>query len=688
MKEFFVFLRKQFYFVDIIALVSYGIAGVFSILNQNPMNFYWTVAALIVSILLYFAGCFAVFYYKNRFLLRIKECVPCIEVIRNGAVTEISQDELKCGDILLLKPGILLYGDARIIEAEHLMVDETIVFSTTVSSEKTDEILMDDGILPENQKNMLWKGSSITEGTGRALVVALGTDCYIEKTGGRKEKEQRSFFYNRQHNLGQIFCYIFLLLVIISLLIAVLGSARIIDAFLIMGVLLSVIIINPISAITEWTYYRTAERLLKDGVIIRNIEAFDRVNQEENLYFDAEKLVEDHYQLKEILPVCGSDEENILYYALCKDTDFIPFANQQNVETVRGQYPVFLRHQDAQGNLFSVFAKDGKSILIAIGYWKKMLPYLAPIDEEKRNWIQAREETGNMVYFMASTSFEYVPSRLETDLLMGNMNLIGMPVYSVDLGDELKARLLQFKRLNLNSILIADYSNELNQALLNNYGFSELLNAYPEEGGYSLAVFNQNAPVVLENSAPLYREQSQIIINERVPLWELVYKIKCMFCGITRCFNFLLVYFSLGALSVLPLFLNECPVAGMIVPLLSLPIIALFPCYFLVESVKNCTQNKRSLLLGLFCGVFALISSIFNHASALFILEFSAVLLACYLAVVHWKGNGVKRTELVGLICAIFLSLFSLVFIPGGWIVAFLLSLLPPVCAIILDYFY
>lgn len=687
-KEFFLFFRRQFYFVDVIILISYIIAGVFSVLNGNRHVFMWTIISLILSVLMFFAACFVLFYYKNRYLARISESVPWVEVIRDGKATKISRDQLKIGDVLLLKPGVLLYGDARIIKADHLLADEATVFSTSVPSEKTDEILMDDGILPENQKNMLWKGSSITEGSGTALVVALGKDCYVEKTGGRKKKEQRSFFYNRQHNLGQIFCYTFLLLVIFSLLIVVFVSSRIIDAFLIMGLLLSVIIINPISALTEWTYYRKAERLLKEGIIIRNIEAFDRINREKNLYFEGKKLAEKNFRLKEILPICGTDEENFIYYSLCKDEDLNSFIHYANVEAARKQYPVFLHKEDDKGNLFSVFAKGGKSVLIAIGYWQKMLPYLSSVDDKTMALIHETEAAGQAVYFMVSYAFDYVPGRLETESLMGKMKLIGMPIYSFEWGNELKERLAQFKRLNLKSILISDYSEELNNALMNFYGFSGLVNQYPEEGGYSLAYLNRNTPVVFEDSAPLYREQSQIIINEHVHLWDLVYQIKCMFCGIKRCFNFLLIYFSLGALCVLPMFLYEQPVTGMIIPLLLLPVIALAPCFFLVESVKNCTQSRRSLLLGFFCGVFGLICAISDHPSALFTLEFSAVLLACYFAIVHWKTKGINRTEVIGLIFSILLSFLSLACVSGGWLVALLLSFLPLVCAIILDYLY
>ena len=138
-----------------------------------------------------------------------------------------------------MEKGTVLHADARVIEGNLLFADEKIVFGKTIPSEKTDMPLLEDNLQPEDQRNMLWKGSYIASGKGKAVVSALENECYIYKTGGRRKKGQRSIIYNRQNNIGRIVSILFAVVGALFALIAALATGLWIESIYIYAVLLA-----------------------------------------------------------------------------------------------------------------------------------------------------------------------------------------------------------------------------------------------------------------------------------------------------------------------------------------------------------------------------------------------------------------------------------------------------------------
>ena len=98
-----------------------------------------------------------------------------VSVIRDGAMASIVPNEIVPGDLIVLNAGDLVTADCRIVESESLIVDETRLFGTTISVQKSAEDLSEDDVVPpENQRNMIFAGTHVVEGHGRAIVVRTG----------------------------------------------------------------------------------------------------------------------------------------------------------------------------------------------------------------------------------------------------------------------------------------------------------------------------------------------------------------------------------------------------------------------------------------------------------------------------------------------------------------------------------
>ncbi|MGM0666282.1 MAG: cation-translocating P-type ATPase [Bacteroidota bacterium] len=99
-------------------------------------------------------------------------------VIRSGEAGELRAEELVPGDIVQLEAGDLVPADARIITESELKVDESALTGESVPVEKQTGTLDKDTSLAD-RTNMLYKGTALSSGKAKAVVVATGMDTEI-----------------------------------------------------------------------------------------------------------------------------------------------------------------------------------------------------------------------------------------------------------------------------------------------------------------------------------------------------------------------------------------------------------------------------------------------------------------------------------------------------------------------------
>jgi Ca2+-transporting ATPase len=94
-------------------------------------------------------------------------------VVRDGDARRIRAEELVPGDIVLREGGDVVTADMRLVESASIEADESALTGESLPVSKTIEPLAADTPLME-RRNMLFKGTSVTRGAGRAVVVATG----------------------------------------------------------------------------------------------------------------------------------------------------------------------------------------------------------------------------------------------------------------------------------------------------------------------------------------------------------------------------------------------------------------------------------------------------------------------------------------------------------------------------------
>ncbi|GAB4424728.1 MAG: hypothetical protein OHK0011_05580 [Turneriella sp.] len=105
-------------------------------------------------------------------------------VIRDGVAREIPADELVPGDVILIEEGDIVPADARLVEAFEIEVDNSSLTgeSTSAKRYKSDQpVLLEGRFLWIELPNIVFAGSTLIKGSGRAVVFATGMATEIGK---------------------------------------------------------------------------------------------------------------------------------------------------------------------------------------------------------------------------------------------------------------------------------------------------------------------------------------------------------------------------------------------------------------------------------------------------------------------------------------------------------------------------
>ena len=95
----------------------------------------------------------------------------CSRILRAGDSYEIQSEELVPGDIVLLESGDRVPADMRLLTANNLEVDESLLTGESLSVIKNSEVILDEETDLADRQNMVFAGSLVVRGRAHAVVV-------------------------------------------------------------------------------------------------------------------------------------------------------------------------------------------------------------------------------------------------------------------------------------------------------------------------------------------------------------------------------------------------------------------------------------------------------------------------------------------------------------------------------------
>ncbi len=205
-----------------------------------------------------------------------KLAVTYANVLRDGIVVQVLSEDLVPGDLVLLEAGMVVPADMRIIESFALRVEEASLTGESLAVDKSTATLVDAETPLGDRINMLYKGTLISAGRGKAIVVATGMETELGKIAHMLQlKEVATPLQQRMTAFGKKLSYIILL---ICLVLFVSGWVRGEDpaTLLLLSISLAVAAIpEALPALITIALSRGASRLSNQQVLIRKLPAVE-----------------------------------------------------------------------------------------------------------------------------------------------------------------------------------------------------------------------------------------------------------------------------------------------------------------------------------------------------------------------------------------------------------------------------
>ncbi len=312
------------------------------------------------------------------------------KVLRNGSIKSVSTEELVVGDVIVFESGDAIPADARILESNSLKVEESALTGESVPVEKISEALTvatSGETLPLNDhKNMIYTGSTVSYGRGRAVVVATGMDTqmgniakFIAKTSDEKTPLQKKLT-----QLGKTLSFVVVAICVFIFVFSLLktrnlSTENILDVFMISVSLAVAAIPSGLAAVVTIQLAIGVTKMAKHNAIIRKLTAVEtlgctqvicsdktgtltqnKMTVVEDFAFDKERLIE-------ALFLCNDTQKDNSGNPVGEPTELALYTYAEKIATSSGLNQKNTRVGeipfDSERKMMSTFHEDGDGVI-------------------------------------------------------------------------------------------------------------------------------------------------------------------------------------------------------------------------------------------------------------------------------------------------------------------------------------
>lgn len=135
---------------------------------------------------------FAQEYKAGRILEQLRKLIRSpAQVMRDGSMTEVSQDRLVPGDIVAINEGDKIPADMRIIESFNLRTNDFSLTGESMPQGKQTNAIREECVLADRD-NMAYVGTTVASGNATAVVVRTGMETELGKIAAMTEETVES----------------------------------------------------------------------------------------------------------------------------------------------------------------------------------------------------------------------------------------------------------------------------------------------------------------------------------------------------------------------------------------------------------------------------------------------------------------------------------------------------------------
>ncbi|MFT7184094.1 MAG: Ca2+-transporting ATPase [Oceanicoccus sp.] len=199
---------------------------------------------------------------------------PHAIVIRSGKIHKIDARQLVTGDIIILEEGSHIPADARLIEASQLKAIEASLTGESSAISKHTELVKHSKSLGDLQ-NMVFMGTVISQGHGRAIVTQTGMQTEFGKIAHmvQQEKSGMTPLQKQLDKLSKILAVIIMTVITLMFIISIFMGRDLLEMFMLSISLAVSVIPEGLPAVITLTLAIGVQKMAKENAIVRKLAA-------------------------------------------------------------------------------------------------------------------------------------------------------------------------------------------------------------------------------------------------------------------------------------------------------------------------------------------------------------------------------------------------------------------------------
>ncbi len=237
-------------------------------------------------------------------------------VLRDGKSQEIPNEQVVPGDIVLLNAGDSIPGDCLILESKDLSVNEAALTGETYPADKLSGVLPAETDLGK-RTNILYMGTNVISGTGKAVVVHTGKETEFGKVSERlKLRPPETEFEAGLTKFGYFLMEVTLILVVLIFAANVYLKRPVLESFLFSLALAVGLTPQLLPAIVSLNLSRGAKQMAAKQVIVKRLAAIENFGSMNVFCTDKTgTLTEGEVKIHSAVDVDGKESDRVLLYA-------------------------------------------------------------------------------------------------------------------------------------------------------------------------------------------------------------------------------------------------------------------------------------------------------------------------------------------------------------------------------------
>ncbi|MBE7065180.1 MAG: cation-translocating P-type ATPase [Ruminococcaceae bacterium] len=417
------------------------------------------------------------------------------KVIRNGVIKAVKSEDLVVGDVVILEAGDAVPADGRIIESASLKIEEAALTGESVPVTKAmDVLMMKDGkdIPLGDRKNMVYMGSTVSYGRGKAVITATGMDTEMGKIADAlaKAEEGQTPLQIKLAQLSKILTFLVVGICVIIFGVGVIkagefSGAVMLDSFMVAISLAVAAIPEGLAAVVTVVLSIGVTNMSKRNAIIRKLTAVETLGCAQIICSDKTGTLTQNKMT--VVDYYGSDEAMIaIAMACCSDAQLgesgdaegeptecalVNYAkklempkNELNDEYKRiGEVPfdssrkMMTTVHEKEGNLVQ-FTKGAPDVIL-----DRCTSYLAedkilPLDDEKKQEIiaanKAMADRALRVLAAAMKTLDAEPAEYSSEAMENDLIFVGLTGMIDPVRPEVLGAVTQCKEAGIKAIMI------------------------------------------------------------------------------------------------------------------------------------------------------------------------------------------------------------------------------------------